>query len=71
MGAISPSLATGIRSMLYSSRFKGGHTTEPPTPFLNARQDELIKHCETVHPRGWEILKTKMAEQRALENTPA
>lgn len=46
------------------SRFKGGHTTEPPEPFVNAPQEILVKHCETVHPRGWEILKTKIAEQR-------
>ncbi|KAI0720313.1 hypothetical protein C8T65DRAFT_716058 [Cerioporus squamosus] len=46
------------------SRFKGGHTTEEPTPFVNASQQQLIEHCETVHPRGWEILKTKVARQR-------
>ncbi|KAI0772113.1 hypothetical protein BD413DRAFT_475123, partial [Trametes elegans] len=50
------------------SRYKTGHTTEPPTPFVNAPQEELVKHCETVHPRGWEILKQRMAEQRASEN---
>ncbi|TFK88932.1 hypothetical protein K466DRAFT_598222 [Polyporus arcularius HHB13444] len=46
------------------SRFKTGHTTEEPTPFVNASQQQLIEHCETIHPRGWEILKLKVAKQR-------
>ncbi|RDX53901.1 hypothetical protein OH76DRAFT_1431972 [Lentinus brumalis] len=46
------------------SRFKTGHTTEEPTPFVNASQQHLIEHCETIHPRGWEILKLKVAKQR-------
>ncbi|KAI1796195.1 hypothetical protein LXA43DRAFT_1090279 [Ganoderma leucocontextum] len=46
----------------------GGHTTEAPTPFINAWQQVLIEHCEQVHPRGWEILKTKVAEERAAED---
>ena len=57
--------------VLGRSRFKGGHTTEPPTPFINVSQEVLIKHCETVHPRGWDILKTKVAERRAMEDIPA
>ncbi|PIL37325.1 hypothetical protein GSI_01018 [Ganoderma sinense ZZ0214-1] len=50
------------------SRFDGGHTTEAPTPFMNAPQEVLIEHCEQVHPRGWEILKTKVAEARSAED---
>ena len=50
------------------SRFQGGHTTEAPVPFINAPQQVLIEHCEQVHPRGWEILKTKVAEARAAED---
>ena len=53
------------------SRFQGGHTTEAPTPFVNAPQQVLIEHCEKVHPRGWEILKTKVAEERAAEDAEA
>ncbi|KAM5535504.1 hypothetical protein V8D89_010841 [Ganoderma adspersum] len=53
------------------SRFQGGHTTEAPLPFINAPQQVLIEHCEQVHPRGWEILKTKVAEARAAEDAEA
>ncbi|RPD66973.1 hypothetical protein L226DRAFT_529369 [Lentinus tigrinus ALCF2SS1-7] len=46
------------------SRFNGGHTTEKPTPFINASPQQLVEHCETIHPRGWEILQSKVAAQR-------
>ncbi|OJT05326.1 hypothetical protein TRAPUB_3767 [Trametes pubescens] len=52
------------------SRFKAGHTTEAPQPFVGVSQQELIAHCESVHPRGWEILKQKVSEQRAAESLP-
>ncbi|KAI0774458.1 hypothetical protein C8Q74DRAFT_836718 [Fomes fomentarius] len=47
------------------SRYNRGHTTEVPTPFVGASEQQLIEHCETVHPRGWEILRSKVAEQQA------
>ncbi|KAI0638370.1 hypothetical protein C8Q77DRAFT_1154026 [Trametes polyzona] len=53
------------------SRYKAGHTSEVPQPFVNASQQELIAHCENVHPRGWEILKQKVAEQREAEAAAA
>ncbi|KAI0335658.1 hypothetical protein GY45DRAFT_1317034 [Cubamyces sp. BRFM 1775] len=49
------------------SRFEKGHTTQPPRAFVGASQQELIAHCETVHPHGWKILKDKVAEQRAKD----
>ncbi|KAI0660803.1 hypothetical protein C8Q70DRAFT_1044113 [Cubamyces menziesii] len=49
------------------SRFEKGHTTQPPRAFVSASQQELVAHCETVHPHGWKILKDKVAEQRAKE----
>ncbi|KAI0375835.1 hypothetical protein BV20DRAFT_959894 [Pilatotrama ljubarskyi] len=52
------------------SRYKAGHTTEPPQPFIGASQEELIAHCESVHPHGWGILKERVAEQRAAESEP-
>ncbi|KAI0750992.1 hypothetical protein C8Q80DRAFT_544645 [Daedaleopsis nitida] len=51
------------------SRFNRGHTTEAPTPFVSAPQEKLIEHCETVHPSGWAILKSKVAEQRSAEKS--
>ncbi|KAI0722740.1 hypothetical protein C8Q76DRAFT_720070 [Earliella scabrosa] len=49
------------------SRFEAGQTTEPPTPFVGALQQQLIEHCEIVHPCGWEILKDAIAKDRAKE----
>ncbi|KAI0353027.1 hypothetical protein OH77DRAFT_653764 [Trametes cingulata] len=51
------------------SRYETGHTKEPPQPFIGASQQELITHCETVHPRGWRILKERVAEHRAAESS--
>ncbi|KAH9943278.1 uncharacterized protein BXZ73DRAFT_74270 [Epithele typhae] len=48
-------------------RFEKGHTSLQPTPFVNATQDVLLRHCESVHPYGWEILRNKIIEQRAAE----
>ena len=39
-----------LMSCLSRSRFEAGQTTEPPTPFVGALQQQLIEHCEIVHP---------------------
>lgn len=52
------------------SRFKAGHTTETPQPFVDVSQQELIAHCESVHPRGWETLKLQVAKQRSAASEP-
>ena len=48
-------------------RFKKGVTADPPKQFIKARQEDLLRHCETDHPKGWEALKAQVAEQRAAE----
>ncbi|KAI0650548.1 hypothetical protein C8Q79DRAFT_392120 [Trametes meyenii] len=49
------------------SRFQKGHTSDQPTPFVGATPEQLIAHCKSVHPRGWEVLKDSLraAEKRA------
>ncbi|KAI0677354.1 hypothetical protein C8Q78DRAFT_85604 [Trametes maxima] len=53
------------------SRFQKGHTTDQPSPFVSATREQLVGHCKTVHPRGWEVLKEslKAAEMRAEDDT--
>ncbi|EJF62401.1 hypothetical protein DICSQDRAFT_126642 [Dichomitus squalens LYAD-421 SS1] len=53
------------------SRQRGGFPEEVPTPFIDAPYQVLIEHCEQVHPKGWEILKARVAEARAAEEAPA
>ncbi|KAI9000832.1 hypothetical protein BD414DRAFT_472872 [Trametes punicea] len=53
------------------SRYQKGHTKEPPSPFVGAPEQQLIEHCETVHPEGWKTLKDRMAKLRAEDPGPA
>ncbi|KAH9850773.1 hypothetical protein C2E23DRAFT_887111 [Lenzites betulinus] len=49
------------------SRYKAGHTTEVPQPFIGIMPEELAAHCASVHPQGWEVLKRRIADLRAKE----
>ncbi|KAI0832616.1 hypothetical protein BC628DRAFT_333245 [Trametes gibbosa] len=53
------------------SRFKVGHTSEVPQPFVGISPGELVAHCASVHPQGWEVLQQRIAVLRAQEERAA